>query len=123
MNPIVYSMFKNKCPRCHQGDVFVNHKPFSRQFDQMHTHCAHCELKYEKEPGFFYGAMYVSYAMMVAVFVTLWVLNIWIFHLDSVPFIFLVLGGIVGMMTMVFRGARLLWMNFFIRYNKELDKQ
>jgi uncharacterized protein (DUF983 family) len=122
MSPIIYSMAKNKCPRCHQGDVFVKSHAFTLGFDKMNEHCSHCDLRYEKEPGFFYGAMYVSYAMMVAVFVTLWVLNTWFFHLDAFPFIFLVLLGILGMMTLVFRGARLLWMNFFIRYDRELDK-
>ena len=116
-------MAKNKCPRCHQGDVFVKSHAFNLGFDKMHEQCSHCDLRYEKEPGFFYGAMYVSYAMMVAVFVTLWVLNTWFFHLDAFPFIFLVLLGILGMMTLVFRGARLLWMNFFFRYDATLDKK
>jgi uncharacterized protein (DUF983 family) len=73
MNPILYSVSKNKCPRCHQGDVFVHGHAYKKGFDQMHTHCSNCHLKYEKEPGFFYGAMYVSYALGVALFVTLWV--------------------------------------------------
>lgn len=38
-------------------------------FDQMHEHCPHCGLKYEVEQGFFWGAMYFSYAFAVAVVV------------------------------------------------------
>jgi hypothetical protein len=66
--------------------------------------------------------MYVSYALMVAVFVTLWVLNGWFFKLDSTGFIILVISGILGMATIVYRTARLVWLNFFIRYNPEIDK-
>ena len=29
----------------------------------MHKRCGHCTYKFEKEPGFFFGAMYVSYAL------------------------------------------------------------
>ena len=122
MNPILFSVFRNKCPKCHQGDFFEYKQPFRKDFDKIHTHCSNCHLKYEKEPGFFFGAMYVSYALMVAVFVTLWVLNSWFFHLDSTGFIILVISGILGMATIVYRSARLIWLNFFIRYNSELDK-
>ena len=122
MNPILYSVLRNKCPRCHQGDVFEYKHPFRKNFDKMHATCSQCHLKYEKEPGFFYGAMYVSYALMVAVFVTLWVLNGWFFKLESTGFIILVISGILGMATIVYRTARLVWLNFFIRYNPEMDK-
>jgi len=37
----------------------------------MHEHCPHCGLKFEIEPGYFYAAMYVSYAFSVAEVVTL----------------------------------------------------
>lgn len=121
MHPILYSVTKNKCPRCHQGDVFAYKQPFKKGFDKMYTHCSHCALKYEKEPGFFYGAMYVSYALMVALFVTLWVLNTWFFNVGSVGFISLVIFAIFFMATIVYRTARLIWLNFFIRYDKALD--
>jgi uncharacterized protein (DUF983 family) len=123
MNPIIYSVSKNKCPRCHQGDVFVHGHAYKKGFDQMHTHCSNCHLKYEKEPGFFYGAMYVSYALTVAIFVTVWVLNLWFLDLSTSGFIIAVVVSLVGLMTVVFRVARLIWLNFFVRYNKEMDTE
>ena len=89
----------------------------------MHTHCSSCHLKYEKEPGFFYGAMYVSYALTVAIFVTVWVLNLWFLNLSTTAFIIAVVVSLVGLMTVVFRTARLIWLNFFVRYNKEMDTE
>jgi hypothetical protein len=80
-------------------------------------------LKYEKEPGFFYGAMYVSYALTVAIFVTVWVLNLWFLNLSTTAFIIAVVVSLVGLMTVVFRTARLIWLNFFVRYNKEMDTE
>ena len=35
----------------------------------MNKHCPHCGFKFEMEPGFFYVAMFVSYAFSVAQFV------------------------------------------------------
>ncbi len=51
---------KMKCPRCHEGDIFESKNPFAwGKMTTMHTNCPNCNLKYEREPGFFYGAMYV----------------------------------------------------------------
>ena len=33
----------------------------------MHDHCRSCGFKYKIEPSFFFGAMYVSYAVNVAI--------------------------------------------------------
>jgi hypothetical protein len=36
----------------------------------MHERCSHCGLHYEREPGYWYVAMFVSYAFNVAEMVT-----------------------------------------------------
>lgn len=35
----------------------------------MHENCPTCKVKFESEPGFFWGAMYFSYAYSVASFI------------------------------------------------------
>lgn len=55
MNPIL-SILQLKCPVCHQGAVFDG-------FLHTNTHCPICGIKYEREPGYFTMAMYVSYAI------------------------------------------------------------
>jgi hypothetical protein len=32
----------------------------------MHDHCPVCDLKFEREPGYFLGAMYFSYGLAIA---------------------------------------------------------
>jgi uncharacterized protein (DUF983 family) len=56
-----------KCPRCRQGDIFSG-KMYSFSFKGQTTneYCPHCNLRFEREPGFFYVSMFVSYAMNVA---------------------------------------------------------
>ncbi len=60
-----------KCPRCRQGDIFSG-KMYSFSFKGQITneYCAHCGLRFEREPGFFYVSMFVSYAMNVAEMIT-----------------------------------------------------
>jgi uncharacterized protein (DUF983 family) len=63
-NKIIYSktaaMFAARCPHCHTGDVF-KYNVLSMKFAVMHEHCPVCGQKYEIEPGFFWGSMYISY--------------------------------------------------------------
>jgi uncharacterized protein (DUF983 family) len=49
-----------RCPRCGLGKLYS--KPF-----KMHERCAHCDLKFEREQGYFIGAMYINYAATVGI--------------------------------------------------------
>lgn len=63
-------MIHSKCPKCRVGNVFEG-AAYGFKKQKMHEHCPHCGLKFEIEPGYFYAAMYVSYAFSVAEVVTL----------------------------------------------------
>lgn len=54
-----------KCPRCREGDMFKYSAFRPTKFDKANEHCPVCGLKFEIEPSFFTGAMYVSYAFSV----------------------------------------------------------
>jgi len=58
-----------KCPHCRRGNVFTGSM---YGFNIQHTKeiCGHCGQRIEIEPGYFYAAMYVSYAMNVAEMLT-----------------------------------------------------
>lgn len=59
-------LFKNECPNCYKGKVFRDKSFFfSLGFPKMNEHCSHCHFKFEKEPGYFFGAMFVSYTLAV----------------------------------------------------------
>jgi uncharacterized protein (DUF983 family) len=58
-----------KCPRCRVGDAF-NGTTYGFKVQKMNEYCPHCGLRFEREPGYFYVAMFVSYAMNVAEMVT-----------------------------------------------------
>lgn len=59
------SALKAKCPRCRKGDMFDG-SLLSLRASKMKTNCPHCNLKFEKEPGYFYVSMFISYAFSVA---------------------------------------------------------
>ena len=58
---------QQKCPQCRTGRMFKHPTWHPLKFSQMYADCPHCELHFEVEPGFWYGAMYVSYAINTAI--------------------------------------------------------
>lgn len=54
-----------KCPKCRRGNIFGN-AMYGLRAQKMHIICPHCEMRFEKEPGYFYVAMFISYALNVA---------------------------------------------------------
>ncbi len=58
------AMLGAKCPQCRTGKMFIGGVyGFKRQ--RTNQVCPYCGLEFEIEPGYFYAAMYVSYAMSV----------------------------------------------------------
>jgi len=114
-----YSIWHNKCPRCQEGDFFV--KPAGFRFkDNLKTHdnCSNCGLKYMIEPSFFYGAMYVSYAITVAMAVAVFVIC-QLFDLSLVASLISILVVLILANPFVMRVSRLLYINIFIRFKPE----
>jgi len=68
------SLLRQRCPRCGEGRIF--RLPVYRGPLAMFERCSVCGLRYEREPGYFLGAMYVSYLASVPPVVVL-VLTIW----------------------------------------------
>ncbi|MEX1190358.1 MAG: DUF983 domain-containing protein [Brumimicrobium sp.] len=120
----LYSIFKGKCPICHEGKVFTHKNVFHpSKFDKMEERCNACGHKYEIETGFFYGAMYVAYALTVAISVATFVLTYLIYN-DTPYWVYIIniLLVLIVLAPVTFRAGRLIWMNMFSRYNPEALK-
>lgn len=114
----LYSILNNKCPRCHEGDFYVNSHPYQfKDFGKNHETCSHCGYKFDKEPGYFYGAMYVSYGLTVAFSVAIAVAIVVLFPGSSYKvYMAAIILGLFILMPISFRLSRLIWMNLFQHY-------
>jgi hypothetical protein len=120
----IYSVLHNKCSRCHQGNVFKHKNPYVlKNMFNMHTACDHCGLVYERETGFFYGAMYASYGLTVGWFLLWYFLDRLFLHLDPWGFFIGIALSIILMSPLTLRWSRLIWLNIFYSYKKDQAKQ
>ena len=111
----------NKCPRCHQEQVFKESNPYvlSKMF-QINETCNHCGLKYQKEPSFFYGAMYISYALTSGWFMVWYILYLTLFsQTDTLTFALMLSGSLLILSPLTLRWSRLIWLNIFYKFNKD----
>ncbi|UOQ99269.1 DUF983 domain-containing protein [Hymenobacter sp. 5317J-9] len=60
------ALLKLRCPRCHTGNLFAG-PALSARFMDMPDACPVCRQTYEPEPGFYYGAMYISSGFSTAI--------------------------------------------------------
>lgn len=121
---IIYSTATNKCARCHNGKVFENNNPYSfKNGLTMRDSCSECNLKYERESGFFYGALYVSYALMSGIFIIWFIADLLWIRMDAVTLAIIVASTMLVLFPVVFRSARIIWLNFFIRFDKKYSNK
>lgn len=113
----LYSIFKMKCPRCHEGEFFISHPYDLKKAGDIHQNCSNCGLKYSKEPGFYYGAMYVSYALGVALFVTLWTsFNLFFPYASAGVQITTIISLTILLTPYLYALSKIIWANLFIKY-------
>lgn len=120
----LYAVYHLKCPRCHEGDIFKGGFSYRfKQITEMHEKCPNCKLKYEREPGFFYGAMYVSYALTVALWVSVAVVS-FVFFQNFNPWIFMISGIVLLLILLpgIYRLSRAVWLTMFVSYEPEKKK-
>lgn len=82
----------------------------------MHDNCPHCNYKFEREPGYFYGAMFMSYGITMAEALATFVI-IQIFNLDlSVDGIMAVIIAVILIFIFPnYKLSRILWMYIFTK--------
>ena len=110
------SVLKLKCPQCGEGDLFCNKNVYRyKGFFDMPDNCPKCQQDFQIEPGFYYGSMYVSYgltiAITVAIFVVMTVLNIF----SIAGFIIADIVIMLLALPILFKISRALWLTINVK--------
>ena len=100
------NLLRMRCPRCGQGRIY------ERGFT-MHARCPVCDLRFEREPGYFIGALYLSYGMATLILL----IGFGLLHLLLPDWDLGLLVLLVGVLFLplapaVTRYARVIWMYF-----------
>lgn len=118
----VKSILNYTCPRCRQSKLFVEPFEIAKPVNMKHS-CEVCNQRFEPEPGFYYGAMFISYIFSGFFFVS-----------TALVLVFAVgwsieaaMGVIVAIAVLTFfklmRLSRSLWIHVMVKYNPKFAKE
>jgi uncharacterized protein (DUF983 family) len=119
------SILNCKCPRCHEGKLFTHPLTYNiNKMMEMPENCEVCGLKFTPEHGYYYGAMYVSYAFVTAETVAILVALYFILGVLTATAILAVLTAVfIAMSPINFRLGRAGWIAIFYRYDEKYAKK
>ena len=119
----LYSIFTGSCPKCHQESMYQTKNPYIlTDVLKINEACSHCHTKYRIEPSFFYGSMYVSYAVGIAFGVAAFVISYLFLGSSLKTAFFAIIGTLVVFAPIIMRLSRNIWINIFMHYDKSLAK-
>ena len=117
------SILTGTCPKCQNESMYVDKNPYhlTKVLD-MHETCSHCKLKYQLEPSFFYGAMYVSYGVTVAISIAAFIISFVFFKMSLKHSFFSIIAAIILSYPYVLRLSRNIYINMFVSYDPQFNK-
>jgi len=117
------SILTGTCPRCQNESMYVDKNPYKLSTVlKMHENCNHCGIKYQIEPSFFYGAMYVSYGLNVALGIAAFIITYVLLHLDLKTSFISIIAVLILLSPIVLRLSRNIYINMFVSYETNSTK-
>jgi uncharacterized protein (DUF983 family) len=106
-------IFSNRCPVCFDGKIF-------KGIYSMNEKCPNCGNIFEKESGYFIGAMLASYFLAILLIIPTLGLCLFILNLDLSISLFIGLTQLVMMQVLLFRYSRIIWIQIEHRMTKAI---
>jgi len=112
MAHLILNTAKEKCPFCEQGDVFK--KGRFLQLPEMNCECPVCKRDFVGEPGYYFGAMYISYGISVGAAILAFLSCRFVFGIESINVtIAACILSIILISLKNFKWSRILWLKIF----------
>lgn len=119
-SPKLYSIFTGTCPVCLKGEMYVEKNPYKvSKLMEMHDHCSNCGKKFKIEPSFFFGAMYVSYAVGVAIAIAAFIIAYFILGIGRNYSFLAIILTLAVLFPFIVRISRNIWINLFVNFDKK----
>ena len=120
----VYSITRSKCPRCMEGEIYPDKNPYRfKTMTDFNPRCSVCDQNFEPEPNFYYGAMYVSYALGVALPIAVFIISKMVFQYELLQSFFAIIAALILLMPLLIRLSRNIWINLFISFDQKASGQ
>ena len=114
----IQSILFLKCPRCRKGRLLVGHPYQLRNLNKVNESCTACQLNFKIETGFFYGTMYVSYGLGVALSIKVYIFLSLLGMVDKpLNIFFIICGTLIALMPYINALSKVIWAGLFLKYD------
>ncbi|MFN7493951.1 MAG: DUF983 domain-containing protein [Cyclobacteriaceae bacterium] len=107
------AIWQAKCPCCREGDVFKYPLTVVTRFGSMNEKCPVCGTGFTPEPGFYFGALYISYGFTVVFFAGISLLLYFTIRPASWVYLTAIFGTSLFFIPFSFRYSRILFLYWF----------
>ncbi|ABQ07457.1 hypothetical protein Fjoh_4454 [Flavobacterium johnsoniae UW101] len=112
------SILTGNCPKCQNENMYLDKNLLHLgSVLKMHEKCSHCGLRYQIEPSFFFGAMYVSYGLNVGVGIATFIISYVIFESSIKTSFIAIIAVLIILFPVLLRLSRNIYINMFISYD------
>lgn len=113
MSNLLTVIIKEKCPYCEKGNVYKE-KTSILKLPEMNSNCPSCGKDLIGEPGYFFGAMYVSYGIAVFAGILTFVCCRFLLKIESFELIVTIIMTVILLISFKnFKWSRIFWLKVF----------
>ena len=117
------SILTGSCPKCQNESMYLDKNMLHlTNILKMNENCSHCGLKYQIEPSFFYGAMYVSYGLNVAIGIAAFIVSYVLLNASLKVAFISIIAAIILSFPLVLRLSRNIYINMFVSYDEDFKQ-
>ena len=118
------SILTGTCPRCQEESMYLDQNLLHIQnCIKMNEKCSHCGLHYQIEPSFFYGAMYVSYGLNIAVGVVAFIVSFLLLKTSLKTSFISIIASFMILFPIIMRLSRNIYINMFVSFDATAAKK
>ena len=116
----LYSVVRLKCPRCHKGNLFTKQNPYSLKDSlKMPGRCPVCNQDFQIEPGFYIGALWTSFPIVIFIMTLLSIILLVIVKMQFEWFFVAITIILFSLQPIIIRLGRAIWINIFVDFDAE----
>jgi uncharacterized protein (DUF983 family) len=117
------SILTGSCPKCQNESMYLDKNMLHlTKILKMNENCSHCGLKYQIEPSFFYGAMYVSYGLNVAIGIAAFIISYVLLNASLKVTFISIIASLILSFPLVLRLSRNIYINMFVSYDEDFKQ-
>lgn len=116
---LIASVVRMKCPSCRKGRLFTSKNPYVfKNSLKMPPRCPVCEQDFQIEPGFYIGALWTSFPIVIVTIAALSALLLIILKMQLEWFFVVLTLILLLLQPVIIRLGRSIWIHIFVRFEQ-----